>query len=206
MEKIHLLLQSCISHGGDEWAVPFVLGLTYLQCSCFVIQGPWCMEYVFVQFPKSRSWRTQKWQVMLFVYISADGRSEGCCTVSLSVMLWTHPHCCLSEEPKKCELFYLFLCSSGCTSICKLNNNKPFILSLLTLENKLMYFVSPLSDSKTLTEAERENLFQKLDEARSYVGWALQILSPNTISTSMLQRYLAHMASCRQRLVLFFST
>lgn len=47
----------------------------------------------------------------------------------------------------------------------------------------------PLSDSKTLTEAERENLFQKLDEARSYVGWALQILSPNTISTSMLQRY-----------------
>ncbi|KAG7238447.1 hypothetical protein INR49_030954 [Caranx melampygus] len=45
-----------------------------------------------------------------------------------------------------------------------------------------------VADSKTLTEAERENLFQKLDEARSYVGWALQILSPNTISTSMLQR------------------
>uniref|UniRef100_A0A7N6FBS0 Ribonuclease n=1 Tax=Anabas testudineus TaxID=64144 RepID=A0A7N6FBS0_ANATE len=45
-----------------------------------------------------------------------------------------------------------------------------------------------VADSKTLTEAERENLFQKLDEAKSYVGWALQILSPNTISTSMLQR------------------
>uniref|UniRef100_A0A7N8X7C3 Ribonuclease n=1 Tax=Mastacembelus armatus TaxID=205130 RepID=A0A7N8X7C3_9TELE len=45
-----------------------------------------------------------------------------------------------------------------------------------------------VADSKTLTETERENLFQKLDEARSYVGWALQILSPNTISTSMLQR------------------
>ncbi|XP_029904474.1 ribonuclease H2 subunit A [Myripristis murdjan] len=45
-----------------------------------------------------------------------------------------------------------------------------------------------VADSKTLTEAERENLFQKLDEARSFVGWALQILSPNTISTSMLQR------------------
>lgn len=44
-------------------------------------------------------------------------------------------------------------------------------------------------DSKTLTEAERETLFEKLDEAKSYVGWALQVLSPNTISNSMLQRY-----------------
>ncbi|KAM9314002.1 ribonuclease H2 subunit A isoform 2-T3 [Pholidichthys leucotaenia] len=45
-----------------------------------------------------------------------------------------------------------------------------------------------VADSKTLTEAERENLFEKLDEAKSYVGWALEILSPNTISGSMLQR------------------
>lgn len=44
-------------------------------------------------------------------------------------------------------------------------------------------------DSKTLSEAERENLFLKLDKAKGFVGWALQILSPNTISTSMLQRY-----------------
>ncbi|KAJ8372334.1 hypothetical protein AAFF_G00290640 [Aldrovandia affinis] len=45
-----------------------------------------------------------------------------------------------------------------------------------------------VADSKTLSEVERETLFQKLDEAKSFVGWALQILSPNTISTSMLQR------------------
>lgn len=45
-----------------------------------------------------------------------------------------------------------------------------------------------VADSKTLTEAEREALFEKLDEAKSYIGWALQVLSPNTISTSMLQR------------------
>lgn len=45
-----------------------------------------------------------------------------------------------------------------------------------------------VADSKTLTEAERENLFEKLHEANSFIGWALQILSPNTISTSMLQR------------------
>ncbi|KAA0722027.1 Ribonuclease H2 subunit A [Triplophysa tibetana] len=45
-----------------------------------------------------------------------------------------------------------------------------------------------VADSKTLTEAQRDNLFLMLDGAKSFVGWALQILSPNTISTSMLQR------------------
>ncbi|XP_066564032.1 ribonuclease H2 subunit A [Amia ocellicauda] len=45
-----------------------------------------------------------------------------------------------------------------------------------------------VADSKTLSEEERENLFAKLDESKGFVGWALQILSPNTISTSMLQR------------------
>ncbi|KAF6717968.1 Ribonuclease H2 subunit A [Oryzias melastigma] len=45
-----------------------------------------------------------------------------------------------------------------------------------------------VADSKTLSEEERENLFQNLDEAKSYVGWALHVLAPNTISTSMLQR------------------
>ncbi|XP_006631552.2 ribonuclease H2 subunit A [Lepisosteus oculatus] len=45
-----------------------------------------------------------------------------------------------------------------------------------------------VADSKTLSEVERENLFGQLEEANSYVGWALHILSPNTISTGMLQR------------------
>ncbi|KAK1154021.1 ribonuclease H2 subunit A [Acipenser oxyrinchus oxyrinchus] len=45
-----------------------------------------------------------------------------------------------------------------------------------------------VADSKTLSEEERERLFVKLDEAKHFVGWALQVLSPNTISTSMLQR------------------
>ncbi|XP_076026443.1 ribonuclease H2 subunit A [Genypterus blacodes] len=45
-----------------------------------------------------------------------------------------------------------------------------------------------VADSKTLTEAERENLFKNLDKSSSFVGWALQVLSPNTISTCMLQR------------------
>lgn len=45
-----------------------------------------------------------------------------------------------------------------------------------------------VADSKTLSEAERENLFEKLHESRNYIGWAVNILSPNTISTSMLRR------------------
>uniref|UniRef100_UPI00398F5074 ribonuclease H2 subunit A isoform X3 n=1 Tax=Pristiophorus japonicus TaxID=55135 RepID=UPI00398F5074 len=45
-----------------------------------------------------------------------------------------------------------------------------------------------VSDSKTLTELEREKLFAKLNESKDFIGWALQVLSPNIISTSMQQR------------------
>lgn len=69
-----------------------------------------------------------------------------------------------------------------------------------------MFFPPPETDSKTLNEVERENLFQKIDESKSYIGWALQILSPNTISTSMLQRYVAETVSWSQRLVFLLIT
>ncbi|XP_057610031.1 ribonuclease H2 subunit A isoform X3 [Chionomys nivalis] len=45
-----------------------------------------------------------------------------------------------------------------------------------------------VADSKTLTENERERLFAKMEEDGDFVGWALDILSPNLISTSMLGR------------------
>ncbi|KAM4749579.1 ribonuclease H2 subunit A [Rhinophrynus dorsalis] len=45
-----------------------------------------------------------------------------------------------------------------------------------------------VADSKTLSEAEREKLFEKLNAASDFIGWALHILSPNVISTSMQQR------------------
>ncbi len=48
---------------------------------------------------------------------------------------------------------------------------------------------------KDAEEAERENLFLKLNKAKDFVGWALQVLSPNIISTSMLQRVRTHMIS-----------
>ncbi|XP_053320773.1 ribonuclease H2 subunit A [Spea bombifrons] len=45
-----------------------------------------------------------------------------------------------------------------------------------------------VADSKTLSESEREQLFEKLNAAPDYIGWAVHILSPNVISTSMQQR------------------
>ena len=45
-----------------------------------------------------------------------------------------------------------------------------------------------LSDSKTLTEEQREDLFQIIDENKEFIGWAINILSPNYLSKSMLRR------------------
>ncbi|KAG8175984.1 hypothetical protein JTE90_010936 [Oedothorax gibbosus] len=45
-----------------------------------------------------------------------------------------------------------------------------------------------VADSKTLTEEKRENLFSVIDEAKDFMGWILEIHSPNVISNSMLQR------------------
>lgn len=45
-----------------------------------------------------------------------------------------------------------------------------------------------MADSKTLSESERERLFEKINQDGDFVGWALDVLSPNLISTSMLGR------------------
>lgn len=45
-----------------------------------------------------------------------------------------------------------------------------------------------LPDSKTLSESERDRLFAKMEKDGDFVGWALDVLSPNLISTSMLGR------------------
>ncbi|XP_076977799.1 ribonuclease H2 subunit A isoform X3 [Tamandua tetradactyla] len=45
-----------------------------------------------------------------------------------------------------------------------------------------------VADSKTLSESERDRLFAKIEEDGDFVGWALDVLSPNLISTSMLGR------------------
>ncbi|XP_066204051.1 ribonuclease H2 subunit A isoform X1 [Saccopteryx leptura] len=45
-----------------------------------------------------------------------------------------------------------------------------------------------VADSKTLSESERDKLFAKMEEDGDFVGWALDVLSPNLISTSMLGR------------------
>ncbi|CAH3036999.1 unnamed protein product [Porites lobata] len=45
-----------------------------------------------------------------------------------------------------------------------------------------------LADSKTLSEEQREELFKTVDENKEFIGWAINILSPNYLSKSMLKR------------------
>lgn len=48
--------------------------------------------------------------------------------------------------------------------------------------------VMECADSKTLKEADREKILVKLNEANEFCGYAVKVLSPNTISTNMLKR------------------
>jgi len=45
-----------------------------------------------------------------------------------------------------------------------------------------------VDDSKALTDAKREELLGKLTENSDYIGWAIHVLSPKYISTSMYKR------------------
>jgi len=45
-----------------------------------------------------------------------------------------------------------------------------------------------VDDSKTLTEDQREKLLDKVFENNDYLGWAVNVLSPSYISTSMYRR------------------
>ncbi|KOX75621.1 Ribonuclease H2 subunit A, partial [Melipona quadrifasciata] len=44
------------------------------------------------------------------------------------------------------------------------------------------------ADSKTLTQEQRHQIFNKICEHREKIGWAVEVISPNTISNSMYQR------------------
>ncbi len=44
------------------------------------------------------------------------------------------------------------------------------------------------ADSKTLKEEDREKILEKIDESNEFCGYAIKVLSPNTISTNMLAR------------------
>ena len=46
-------------------------------------------------------------------------------------------------------------------------------------------------DSKTLSEEQREKLFETINSATDLLGWKVEILSPNDISNAMLQRLAA---------------
>ncbi len=44
------------------------------------------------------------------------------------------------------------------------------------------------ADSKTLKEEDREKILEKIDKSNDFCGYAVKVLSPNTISTNMLAR------------------
>ena len=52
-----------------------------------------------------------------------------------------------------------------------------------------------VDDSKQLTEEQREKLLQKVLDNNDYLGWAIDILSPHFISTSMYRSAIIDM--CR---------
>jgi ribonuclease H2 subunit A len=47
--------------------------------------------------------------------------------------------------------------------------------------------VISVTDSKTLNEEQREKFFEMINTAE-YLGWKVEVLSPNHISNCMLQR------------------
>ncbi|KAG8265501.1 ribonuclease H2 subunit A [Homalodisca vitripennis] len=44
------------------------------------------------------------------------------------------------------------------------------------------------ADSKTLTEKKREEIFETLIKANEFIGWMVEVISPNIICNRMLQR------------------
>ena len=62
-----------------------------------------------------------------------------------------------------------------------------------------------LIDSKTLTEALREKHFHTID-CSSYIGWIVEILSPNYISNLMLRRFVKCQTSSSFCLPFFIRT
>jgi ribonuclease HII len=45
------------------------------------------------------------------------------------------------------------------------------------------------ADSKQLTEKERDQIFEKINENNKFCGYAVTVLSPHSISTNMLRKY-----------------
>ena len=50
-------------------------------------------------------------------------------------------------------------------------------------------FCCQISDSKTLSEDAREELFEKIDKSNDFIGWMIDIIPPTFISNKMLQRF-----------------
>ena len=72
--------------------------------------------------------------------------------------------------------------------ICDFPLSKSEEVKNLGVAGKLIYLAETISGSKTLTEEQREDLFKIIDENKEFIGWAMDISSPNYLSNSMLRR------------------
>lgn len=61
-------------------------------------------------------------------------------------------------------------------------------ISFCPINNLVLLDKLGCDDSKTLTEEKRDDIFSKICESSKKVGWITEVISPNTISNSMLSR------------------
>lgn len=89
-------------HSLNGWSFDCFVWFVAYKLTMFVlsmIQGPWCMEYVSVRFPKRRRWRTWKWQV---IHWPTGGDLRGRVTVFLIVIFFK-----LSSSSPSCKIITL---------------------------------------------------------------------------------------------------
>ncbi len=56
------------------------------------------------------------------------------------------------------------------------------------MRNANVFYSVMYADSKVLKEHQRDKLFKDINSSEEFIGWKVEVLSPNCISNSMLQR------------------
>ena len=92
----------------------------------------------------------------------------------LGPMVYAALFCPLDKEKQLKEME----CAGRVSWISHFNSSQPNHFCFVQIE-----------DSKSLSEKDREKIFEKINSENKFCGYGIKILSPNTISTSMLRKY-----------------
>lgn len=73
------------------------------------------------------------------------------------------------------------------------DNSLKIAVFIMCMQSLIIPALAPLVlfyilDSKVLSEEKREELFSSLSSMSEVLGWKVEVLSPSSISNSMLQR------------------